>query len=399
MNKKIMYSLGSFFIAIISGIIFFRIFAMTILTSSVSAQVWMDGKYIGNTPYTVVILNSSEHTIELKTSKFWTVTYNFTRTTMPTILNVRLLRGISPSSANWSFAGITADWDWVVEGSTLVNVQNSDNKKNIGNELVAISPDGKLGLFMTLVSSPLPPGDDEFWLASINHINNRVPIFAETTQNQKRLDSHGTAWEVGFSPDSKWAWFYGNHRTVIANVNDPQKIELIVEFGTRPIWSPNADWLAIGDEQKKIHVYHLLSGAWQEVSENIEGQPIGLSFDGSLLWTVWLDASSIVGNYKYDPLKLVDISSEHVLAVFKNAYSATTPLQSPNGNLFALTYRPYGQTTDVLNQSYLLVVNRDGTPVLELKNNKYVNVLYWLNDKQIAVMTNDPKIIHVINIP
>jgi len=385
MKKRIILALSVLFV-IVTPLYWVYRHTLFISTWPVSAHIWLDGKVLGSTPYTLFVKDTKTHTLILTAEDFDAVLYVFDSVTMPSNLSVRLwpyAAGFPNVPGDWMESRVTQDWHWIItgpHGDLLANVQNLAEKRQVPGNV--ISPDGKWVL-----------SDNR--LSALDESGKSITVFSEY-QAQLEADPARRGRSRGFSPDSQWFWISADSRFCLYALARPAD-SVICNQAIHPVWSAKSDWLATVDFPDNTEVFHLENGRWISVPFQANGgRPTGWSPDGRYLWldpyyqylmagrTVHIGPVDFVG-----PVTKVDVQTNQALVVLEGVTEMSATLYSPDGQLVAFGYeKPIEQINVHAVSAWggIALATADGRLLGVKEDEDYIEPLYWLNDgKQMAI--------------
>lgn len=402
--KKSMLIVLIFLGVIASGVYFLIIiFTREIVTSPMKAEVWVDGNYKGMTPYRLIIIDSKQHKLELIPIKrtviidgktepldYLSLEYSFNRFTGPDKFRIRMIPDKVLDSLLENSDEITTDWDiWMIPTKNAHAIYSEKENKIIQvikDASVIISPDGKQ-LFLSALKITSEKSYNVSWIAPLNDPEKRSPIFSE----YDGMITHpiaGYGIGNGFSPDSKWIWFWLRPSLSVAStLNQETKIR-IVSTGGEPVWSLDSTWIAEFTTDGQTQIFHLVDNEWQKLPYSYNGSPIGWSRNNQFLW---IDENHTI--------KLIDMHKNQVGPEILSGGMLRGMVSSNTGDKVAFTYVP---SDDNNNSHFLFVGKSDGTPILTLADKDYYQVIGWSNDdKQVFVMidTDNGRKVEIIDSP
>ena len=414
MKKKWMIIIISLVIILVGGFVFFQTSKMEITTVPISAEVWLDGSCLGDSPLIINILDFRTHTLELKYERSMDVVYEFTRFTMLRKVNI-----ISSSTNGFTDQNYTADQVWKLEtgydGVFLVNRNDPEQRKPIIEyeveedpinllappARVSISPDGKYAMMVSWIKGS-DAAEPAFWFVPVGKQEKYIEVFSDFREEIN--DAAVTRiLDMGFSPDSKWIWITTNDHFAIASIEHPDN-PVIVFNDIVFSWSADGQWLAIGTINKDPNlsrVFHNTSGEWDLYLDDILGSPIGFSNDACYLWTFSLYIPP--GAYEktfYSPVQLTDLQTNLVISEISTQNTIrgiSTPVESQKGDLFAFVYKEAFSQNHVKmlelsqdpNRGNLMITDEKGKLVNIITDEDYSSVAYWLPDgKHLAAVVH-----------
>ncbi len=348
---------------------------MKITTAPVSAQVYLDGRYVGNTP--CVLQTLGRHILELKADGFYPVSYSFDP-------EKHLAQGELPIRLAPTFYGchITEDWSLGLCDYLLFKAQNPGHAQTIdrlGQEnnvyFSILSPDGRLIAYAT-TGGPY----NKFWLLSLEHPEDGEAIFKDVTTD---TDVRGVV-PLEFSPNSEWISLWSNGTLMVAPADDSQKLVLKVEDASYGRWSEDGQWLAVFLYRgQRTVIYHFANNRWAIFSSpRIAAAPVAFSFDNRYLFTEdWFGSNW---------LKVMDVAHQMQLvrqySLAGDSGQFFNPIESLDGKSFAIA--PYMLDSKTGIQTGILLFGRfDENIQAERTDENYLEVLYWLEgDRQVAVL-------------
>ena len=368
-----------------------------VTASPVTAQVFLDGKYVGNTPYALQTFGKQSFLVELKAAGFFPVSYQFK--TQNHLAQKDLAIKLVP--IYYRCSSISEDWSVSLCDNTLFKLQDPSKPLEVSRlshdqsvYYTVLSPDGKLIAYATQ-----GPQYNKFWLFSLDHPEDVTQLFADITTDTALI----RAMPLQFSPNSQWIVYTGQSGPwIVAPVTHPQDAALKVENAHLIKWSKDGQWLAIFLSQEKgTEIYHYTDNRWTlYTSTSLPDQPVAFSFDNRYLFTEdW---------YGSNWLNVFDIAHQMQLvqhySLEGDSDQLFNPIESLDGRAFAIAPNIYDSKTRI--QTGILLFGRfDNDLKVELKDDNYAEVLYWLEgDKQVATLVESksaviPDLMKIVDVP
>lgn len=373
-------------------------------TEPQSAEVWIDGKFVGGTPYSVTASFPIKE-LELKAPGYFNARLQNVSFPASNRLHINLFPNYSISSStifdDLINQSITSDWSFakgIYSGDLLVislkedvipqliwpiNQKPSIGFRDIPYSLV-FSPDGFFVAYLTASTvADCENGQAKLWVAWLTNPTNRTNLF----ESEREAYFSGCNNGYGFSPNSNWVW------AKVRLAMDSRPVLHLFEWylGTdislktvysAPVWSSDSKWIAYQSENEELITHHFDGSNWELVQSDFKGWPISWSPNKTTVWVI-LENDGHAVLQEVDPLDN-KIVWEHNLEINFDAIGGIVWNSLGEAFVFLATseagtaYRPN-----------LVMVNVASREVSLLNDKNYEYVLYWLEDiSQIATLVN-----------